>query len=859
MNATSTTGVEKTPPGRTPDSGDAPSINDIPSKPTECEQCSSDSFSIYWKLKNPDSDPGESRYGYAGYQCSNCHHINDDHREEFPNPPSDQRVPSWQEIFGHPEPYDHQTKAIKEVLETGGNGGFVITEGGCGTGKTMIGLTAGLRLVRNPQTKYRRLFILTSVKQQLTQFEDDLRIINRNLPNDVPQATGVTLVGKGDLCPYAREGKAGFDQSNVNQKCQGLRNNTNSILSNRDVSGQRLARINDEQGEGDWGSSDGTSPYPSSVPNGGGKDYCPFYAKYQGFGDPTFRFDHAKDSILDVDEMVRLGVEEGFCPHSSMSSFASKAEVVIGNYYHCFDQNTLRITRDIIDEHTLIICDEAHMLEPRVRSILSRDAPLSTIEQAADEVARVVSTLSPDAVDDDRKISYPPEYGIAFEEMQKKGLREEILEDMLVFLDNFGIAIRTTVNSYLNDYHSGWKTNLDPLPNNIEIPLREPDSPEPDLISKWVDKTGVPDHVWKAATDIASYIEKVLEEADEQSERRAIGDVAKLLTDWFERDHVRHFRELTLEELPSPRHYYDDWRQQYAVSAEFHNVFPRRILGTRLTDFGGGLLMSATIAPMDIYTELVGLDYFDETGGEVIQTRYSPSFPQDKRLSLTLDLPKFTHTNRGSPGDNTKVRNQYAQAITSVVRTTQGNVLVCMPSYREAKWAAKLLSNNSQVSKDILIDESSTEKETKRLKDEFFAGPPKVITTSLKGTLTEGVDYKGDRLSGCIVCGVPIDNVQSPKVKAVHRAYQDRYNNYKKGFEYGLTLPAVRKARQALGRVIRSTDDVGVRVLVDHRYAIGEDDGGLKQYLSPSEQDEYTVIDSVNQLSTELQQFWRKK
>lgn len=858
MNITSSIGLETTPLGNTPRDNDS-KLEGLPTAPSVCDECSNETFEICWKLKNPNSKPGDSDFGFAGYRCKDCHSVYHDRRQEFPGLQSKRRDPDWEEIFGHPEPYDHQREAIEQLIDTAKQGGFMVTEGGCGTGKTMVALTGGLKLVRDPSTKFNRLFILTSVKQQLTQFENDLRIINQNLPDDVAPASGLTLVGKGDLCPYARETEAGFDQDNVNHECHRLRSGTNRVMAEHNVSGGALSleaeRINDD----DWGSAGAKSPYPKEIPRRG-KEYCPFYAEYQRFGGATFRFDHAEDNILNANELVRLGVQQGMCPHSAMSSFVQKSEVIMGNYYHGFDFNTLQITGEIIDESTLIICDEAHMLEPRVRSILSRDASLSSIERAADEVARVVATMYPDEIDDDREINGFAKYDVAFEEIQKAAVPRSFLTDLLTFLDNFALAIRATTNKYLNENYSNWENKLHQLPDTMEIPLREPDSPEPDLITDWVNQTGVPEHVWKYATEMGEVIEEILNESEKESTGRSITEVADLLSSWFERDHINHFRELKLDDSSSPYYSTSDWEERFEVSAEFHNVFPRIVLGNRLTDFGGGLLMSATIAPMDIYTELTGLDYYEEMGGTVTHSRYDPSFPPENNLSVTLDLPDFTYTNRGDPGSRTELRERYAKAITSVARTTEGNVLICMPSYKEARWIAKRLRANNCVSKPVMVDQSSSEQATKELKQEFFAGRSKVLTTSLKGTLTEGVDYKGDKLNGCVVCGVPIDNVKSPKVQAVHRAYQERYqNNYQLGFEYGLTLPAVRKTRQALGRVIRSNDDVGVRILIDHRYTIGEDEGGLRHYLSPTEQDQYEIIDDEAVLERKLKEFWKEK
>jgi DNA excision repair protein ERCC-2 len=132
--------------------------------------------------------------------------------------------------------------------------------------------------------------------------------------------------------------------------------------------------------------------------------------------------------------------------------------------------------------------------------------------------------------------------------------------------------------------------------------------------------------------------------------------------------------------------------------------------------------------------------------------------------------------------------------------------------------------------------------------------------TGLRGTLTEGVDYDGDKLAGCLVVGVPVANIGTPRQQAMIAAYRERYG-HQRGFEYAMTVPAVRKARQALGRVIRGDEDVGVRLLLDERYCQdGSDasgtDGGVRQYLSPAEQREYITYESVDAARRAVASFW---
>jgi DNA excision repair protein ERCC-2 len=151
----------------------------------------------------------------------------------------------------------------------------------------------------------------------------------------------------------------------------------------------------------------------------------------------------------------------------------------------------------------------------------------------------------------------------------------------------------------------------------------------------------------------------------------------------------------------------------------------------------------------------------------------------------------------------------------------------------------------------VLLDESSDDTATESLKDDFFAGPGKLLVTSLRGTLTEGVDYRGDRLAAAVVCGVPIVDTSSPRTKALRAAYDRTFGD---GFRTALLVPAVRKARQALGRVIRGADERGVRVLVDERYARDGWDS-VRGLLPATEREEFRPV-SADMLSVALDRFW---
>jgi len=144
------------------------------------------------------------------------------------------------------------------------------------------------------------VFVLTSVKQQLRQFEDDLETINENLPADWDPVSGLTLVGKADVCPYNREKAAGFDDGNVYDRCETLRDRTRDLSPARAaIRPHRIwaARARSQQiGLADSGSQSKNTfletageptSYPPALPEygdggpvGAETEYCPFYAQY---------------------------------------------------------------------------------------------------------------------------------------------------------------------------------------------------------------------------------------------------------------------------------------------------------------------------------------------------------------------------------------------------------------------------------------------------------------------------------------------------------------------------------------------------------------------------------------------------
>ncbi|WP_368407847.1 ATP-dependent DNA helicase [Haloarchaeobius salinus] len=777
----------------------------------------------------------------------------------------------WRDVFGHETPYDEQVDGIETAIDTARDGGFTVVEGACGTGKTMLALTAGIHLVRDPDSDYERVLVLTSVKQQLRQFEQDLETINGNLPDDWDPVSALTLVGKSDVCPYNRENKGGIDDENVYDRCDSLRERTRDLAGEggattaEALAAEARSQQIDLAGSGAGGaaasyleSAGEMSPYPPTMPeyDTGGADveFCPFYARFLADlpddGDPVeaVPFDLTETGLLRPDDLVAKGMEYGSCPHSLMGVLLGHAEVVVGNYYHAFDpRTTSSFTGALLDDSTFVVCDEAHMLEPRVRDLVSDRVADATLRDAEAELTRVIQPVEFDEGGGEASRHTTADAELVRAELSDAEVGLDELKAARSFVTDVRDELDRRVTEHLDREHRSWRADLTEL-HDDEIPLRDPDTPQPDELTGWAERAGYGPKDWTNLPSVAAVVARVLNDAEDEEKSRAVEGAARTLASWYHRGHTEYFREIELERTWDDTEPADSWRRAYNARLAIQNCVPSGVIGEHLGEFGGGVLMSATLEPLDAFAEVTGLKHLQNEGRPVETRTYGLHFPEANRESFAVDAPKFTYDNRGDPGDDNRTRRMHADAVCAVA-SRPGNVLVGMPNYREAEWIAGVCDD--RLDKPVLLDESSADSTTESLKDEFFSGDGKVLVTSLRGTLTEGVDYRGDRLSAAVVCGVPLINTASPRTRALKRAYDETFGD---GFEYALTVPAVRKARQAIGRVIRGPEEVGVRVFVDARYARDSWDS-VREYFPETERAEFQPV-SPDMLDLGLDRFW---
>lgn len=801
---------------------------------------------------------------------------------------------SYMKYFPYETPRAVQKTGMQNLSQCLSDDGYFLLEGACGTGKTLVALTPAIEKVRDPKSKFERVFVVTNVKQQLNAFQDEIEGINEKLlknNKEVDSVSALALVGKSDVCPYVSQ--KSISSASIYTRCNELREATVDMVENGTETYDSLKDNQQIQ------SSDGLYKYQSSIPrNNDDRQYCPYYATHlanKRDRKQTVPFDMGDKGLIRSSDLLSIAGEAGTCPHSVMGDALSEAEVIIGNYYHIFDSNTRRsFTDGLIDTNTIVVIDEGHNLVPTVRDILTRELSLSTVESAIDN-AELLSLLFdftpaeicileelnegtrpphqvPDAVKE--KLSTCGEYL----EQNKQSLVSQIdsYTDIVRYVLDLNLYQLTT--QYSRADVSSWRDfttelydtignvvqtelqeSTQSVSSNITIPLQDPkDTRSIDKLSEWISLDTDADNIWTRYVEISQFISNgvatLYDSANtDASPPASAASMAEFMFDWKEKDPIQYFRSIQLDRsmAVSSRQTFE-WQDDHSATLELFNCIPREYIADILSEFGSGVIMSATLEPIDVYRDVTGVDILADDGETIAVEQFGLQFPQDNRFRGVVDLQKFKYSNKKhpfidsaeeTPNTENNTRQQYLSAVTSVIHTTPGNILLVLPNYTEAKWLHQVLLT-ADISRSCFLDESSTNTETQAMKQNFFDCDAGIMITSAHGTLTEGVDYQGDKLSAVMCLGVPIQNIASDRSKAIQTAYEHTFGG-QVGFEYAFTIPAVRKTRQALGRVIRTDNDIGVTLLCDERFT---------EPQVPSEAD--IDIETVYERVTDTNQSW---
>jgi DNA excision repair protein ERCC-2 len=247
------------------------------------------------------------------------------------------------------------------------------------------------------------------------------------------------------------------------------------------------------------------------------------------------------------------------------------------------------------------------------------------------------------------------------------------------------------------------------------------------------------------------------------------------------------------------------------------------------------LLFSATLSPINYYVDMLG----GHSDDPVLQL--SSPFPRENLL-LMVAYKVSTRYNKRQ-----KTMSEIALYIELAINGKIGNYLVFFPSY---KYLNDVLAHIQITNANILVQT----KEMNRLDHEQFLAQfkhqPSVTTVGfvvLGGAFSESIDLLADRLIGSIIIGVGLPQLSYERDLMKEYFNQSGYD----GYAYSYAYPGMNKVMQAVGRVIRSSEDKGIALLIDDRYL----SSSYRQMFKPEWRD-YQVVVTPDDLVELLKTFY---
>lgn len=254
----------------------------------------------------------------------------------------------------------------------------------------------------------------------------------------------------------------------------------------------------------------------------------------------------------------------------------------------------------------------------------------------------------------------------------------------------------------------------------------------------------------------------------------------------------------------------------------------------------GAVLFSATLSPMNYYQNVLG-------GIEHSLAYQLPSpFPAQNQAIMITQYVQTTYKQR--PFNQDKI----VDSLATLIQGKTGNYMFFFPSYGYLQQIKAAFEEKYPEVETIAQVGSMDNTERQAFLDQFQTDPTQTLAAFcvLGGIFSEGIDLRGNKL-----IGVAIVSVGLPGLSAENNLIRDYYDeNNGHGFEYAYQMPGLNNVLQAAGRLIRSSHDEGIVLLLDQRF-------GSSRYtqLFPQHWQHFQRINSIGRLKFAVDNFWKER
>jgi DNA excision repair protein ERCC-2 len=659
--------------------------------------------------------------------------------------------------------YDNQLEAMDAIHSALIKKQVVLFEGACGTGKTLSALAPALHIAK---IEKKTVVIATNVHQQMAQFIEEAREIQKK--NDIKV---IVLKGKMLMCP-----KPNMDYDT----CSAKRENTYKLLEHekdfRELKNEiksvkdKVKRDKDPTLMQLQRELSTEFDREEKLLHDTEKNSCDMLLEVLKSDTDDFR-EWLFAGVRTPEEVADWAFSNNTCGYELLKRYMKEADLLICNYHHFLDEDIRTNVLGWLDKElkdVITIFDEAHNIESAARSHSSITLTEYTLNRALDEIESNADT----------------------------SISEDAYTLLRVLLD----TIRSTYNILLDkEFGKRERIGKDWYDLRIADPQERTDMFRAKLMAA-LEKAGIKklnesiEHLRSFGLKIDAFYEKQFNEGKSPIKKIC----SSLNTAIFLSDYVKFSNDKSYYPILNVK------KQNYEISGrlELFTCIPKNVTAPLFNSVHSAILMSATLAPFETIKATLGI------ARDTCELSFGLTFPKEKRLTIAASVPALFSKDR----DNPQTKEIITKVLTDIIEKTEGNVLIFFPSFFEATQ----YKNRIKCDAPLFLDEVGISAQP--IRDEFFrlgeSGKKAVLISYMWGTLTEGVDYKQGRGRTVVIVGVGYPALND-RTRAIESAYDSEFGH---GWEYAIEIPTIRKVRQALGRVVRSPDDYGVRILLDGRY-----------------------------------------
>ena len=214
--------------------------------------------------------------------------------------------------------------------------------------------------------------------------------------------------------------------------------------------------------------------------------------------------------------------------------------------------------------------------------------------------------------------------------------------------------------------------------------------------------------------------------------------------------------------------------------------------------------MSGTLEPLDAYIRDIGLD-------RAVPKRLEGFFPKENLLTLYTDEVSMRYEDRFIESNYRRMR----ELLHDIVDSVRVNTAVFFPSYQ---FMDRMLEDGvaAELGREIWYERRDMPyEELMDVFEGFRTSEGSVLFCVTGGRISEGLDFPDRSLELAVIIGIPYPK-PTAKMRAMTRYYDAKFGD---GRLYVSIIPASRKMRQSIGRLIRSATDRGVAAILDRRAA----------------------------------------